>query len=116
MPEMLAMLPQDRQKQSLDSLFAGDTAGFLTNVVGPEGASALSMGMIPLTGRTGTGKAPITGTGALAGEGLTSSEAIDRVASLNAYNATTLPDPMRSKRRGSLFGEPGELSTKFGAG
>lgn len=115
MPEMLAMLPQDRQKQSLDSLFAGDTAGFLTNVVGPEGASALSMGMIPLTGRTGE-KPPLTGTGAQAGEGITSSEAINRVASLNDYNATVLPDPMRSKRRGSIFGDTGELSTKFGAG
>jgi hypothetical protein len=116
MPEMLAMLPADRQKQSLDSLFAGNTADFLTGVVGPEGASALSMGLIPLTGRTGTGKPPLTGTGAQAGEGITSSEAINRVASLNDYNATVLPDPMRSKRRGSIFGDTGELSTKFGAG
>ena len=50
MPEMLAMLPQDRQQKSLDSLFAGKTADFLTNVIGPEGASALSMGLIPLKG------------------------------------------------------------------
>jgi hypothetical protein len=112
-PEILAAMPGDRQKQSLDSLTSGDVSGFTKSIFGDLGASLVTGGLIKPDGSTGGA----TGGGGPLGKptGIKPSEAINRVAALNEVAAEQLPDPTKL-RRNSILGTASDVTTKLGYG